>query len=258
MSVERLSTDEIESGASAAFTVYPGQQYPSVVLLCEHGGNAVPSPWKDLGIPRAFFDTHFGSDIGAAELTINVAERLGATAIVSNYSRLFLDYNRHSNDPDCFKLDMGGIPIPANQRLSETEIQLRERYARLPLERAIDQWTLAEATKPALLISIHSFSPVWNNQIRECEIGVMWREDTRLAHPLIEALRQGDIKVDDNQPYDFRTSDWFTLKRHGLDVGVPCAYIEIRNSFLIENGLQIRATEIISNAVGHCIRNLTA
>jgi predicted N-formylglutamate amidohydrolase len=61
----------------------------------------------------------------------------------------------------------------------------------------------------------------------------MWREDTRLAPPLIEALaKDTNYAVRSNEPYDFRTNDWFTLQRHGLDIGVPCAYIEIRNDLM--------------------------
>lgn len=254
MDVQKLTQADVDRYVSGAVDIRPGMSYPNVVLLCEHGRNSVPSAWNNLGISHAFFATHFGADLGAADLTIEVAQRLGATAIVSNYSRLFLDYNRHSNDPDCFKLDMGGIPIPGNLDLSAEEIALRDRIARTPVEKAVDRWTMFGGREPPLLISLHSFSPIWANQVRSCEIGVMWREDERLAPRLIEALKKfEDIDIGDNEPYDFRTSDWYTLKRHGLDANVPAAYIEVRNSYLIDETMRSRVSDLITRAIQECI-----
>lgn len=226
-----LLREEVDALAAEAATVVVGTTRPGIVLVCEHGGRRVPAAWSDLGLADAFFTTHFGCDIGAADLTRVLARKLGATAVLANYSRLFLDYNRKRHDPDCRRIEIGGIPVPGNLDLSEEEIAAREAIARTPVESAIALWT--EEHPASAVISIHSFSPYWNNAKRSCEIGVMWREDTRIAPRLIEELsaRSGYV-VRDNEPYDFRTNDWFTLQRHGLDIGVPCAYIEVRNDLI--------------------------
>lgn len=222
---------EIDALAAEAAEVIVGTIRPDIVLLCEHGGRRVPAPWADLGLPAAFFATHYGSDIGAAELTRAVAQVLGATAILAHYSRLFLDYNRKRGDPECRRIEIGGIPIPGNLDLGEGEIEARELVARAPVERAIALRTERHPAKA--VVSIHSFSSYWNNARRDCEIGVMWREDSRMAPQLIAELsRSGTHVVRDNEPYDFRSNDWFTLQRHGLDIGVPCAYIEVRNDLI--------------------------
>jgi predicted N-formylglutamate amidohydrolase len=246
-----LSEKETGALAARAFSVFEGADDSGIVLLCEHGGRAVPAPWQDLGIPRLFFETHFGCDLGAAQLTREVGAKLGATAIVANYSRLFLDYNRKRSDPDCWRIEMGGIPIPGNLALTEEEIELRETIARTPLEKTVARWT--EHAPARALISIHSFSPYWNNARRDCEIGVMWREDARLAPRLIETL-SADARyvVRSNEPYDFRTSDWFTLQRHGLGIGLPCAYIEVRNDLIDASGsLAGHLAAAILSAVAH-------
>lgn len=226
-----FSREGIEALAAAAATVVAGTTCPDVVLVCEHGGRQVPAAWSDLGLPSAFLATHFGCDIGAAELTRVLARKLGATAVIANYSRLFLDYNRKRHDPECRRIEIGGIPVPGNLELPEAEIAAREAIARTPVESAIALWT--EEHPARAVISVHSFSPYWHNAKRSCEIGVMWRQDTRLAPRLIEELsRRSDYAVRDNEPYDFRTNDWFTLQRHGLDIGVSCAYIEVRNDLI--------------------------
>jgi predicted N-formylglutamate amidohydrolase len=226
-----LDRGEIDALAEGAVSVVAGTTRPEVVLLCEHGGRTVPAAWADLGLPGAFFATHHGCDLAAAELTRAIARQLGATAIFANYSRLFLDYNRKRKDPECRRIEIGGIPIPGNLDLTEDEIGLRELIARAPVERAVAVSTERRAARA--VISIHSFSPYWNNAKRTCQLGVMWREDTRLAPRLIAELSKRAIYVvRDNEPYDFRTNDWFTLQRHGLQIGVPCAYIEVRNDLI--------------------------
>lgn len=226
-----LSQDDTDVLAAQAVTVVAGTRHPDIVLLCEHGGCAVPAVWQNLGLPDFFFATHFGCDLGAAQLTRAVGEQIGATTIVAHYSRLFLDYNRKRSDPECRRIEIGGIPVPGNIDLAPQEIALRELIARAPFEKATAQWT--EQRRARAVISIHSFSPYWNNARRDCEIGVMWREDMRLAPRLLAALaKDTEYVVRSNEPYDFRTNDWFTLQRHGLGIGVPCAYIEVRNDLM--------------------------
>jgi predicted N-formylglutamate amidohydrolase len=240
----------MDSGVNPAVTVVPGKRNPDIVLLCEHSGKAIPSGWGDLGIREAFLDSHFGSDIGAADLTAATAFTLGATAIMANYSRLFLDYNRKPSDPDCYKLDMGGIPIPGNLKLCCKEIGAREKIAREPVEKAIALWTEKTLEKPKAIISIHSFSPVWNNTFRSCEIGVMWRDDSRLSHKLIRELSADRTYiVRDNEPYDFRQNDWFTLDRHGLSLGLQCAYIEVRNDLIDSSEGVKRVSKVLASAI---------
>jgi len=177
-----------------------------------------------------------------------LARNIGATAIIANYSRLFLDYNRGRSDPGCWRMEMGGIPIPGNLDLTAAEIELRETIARAPVEKTVANWT--EQGPARAVISIHSFSPYWNNARRECEVGVMWRDDARLAPRLIEELsKQGEYVVRDNEPYDFRTSDWFTLQRHGLEIGVPCAYVEVRNDLINTFASRRKMAEALSQAI---------
>lgn len=252
-----LSAARIACHADKAVSVLIGDKRPDIVILCEHGGREIPSDWEGLGLPEAFLETHYSHDIGSRKLTLRVAQRLGATSVVANYSRLFLDYNRKAGDPSCIRPDMGGIPIPGNIRISGDERSLRERIARYPVEKALAGLLEGEQPVGRMVISIHSFSPVWETSYRSCEIGVMWKRDERMSAPLIRALQeQARFRVEDNQPYSFAESDWFTLDRHGLSIGVPNAYIEIRNDLIetdqsvddmavvVAGGIEKAATEL--------------
>ncbi|HBO1833552.1 TPA: N-formylglutamate amidohydrolase [Pseudomonas aeruginosa] len=245
-----LEANEIARYASDAVSVTPGSENVDIVLLCEHGGRRIPTAWKNLGLPEAFLETHFCQDLQSRELTLSVAKKLGATAIVSNYSRLFLDYNRKKYDPGCIRIDMGGIPIPGNLNLSEDERDLRERIARHPVENAVAEWVEGEVSRAKAIISIHSFSPLWDNKLRSCEVGVMWKHDDRLPLRLINSIEQQDVfRVDDNEPYSFKENDWFTLDRHGISIGVPNAYIEVRNDLIQNAALLDRMSDVLAKAI---------
>lgn len=242
--------DQIARYACEAVSVTPGGRNANVVLLCEHGGCRVPAAWDNLGLPHAFLETHFGFDLGSMNLTMSIAKKFDATAIVSEYSRLFLDYNRKRLDPGCIRLDMGGIPIPGNLRLSSDERDVRERIAREPVEKAVSDWVEGEKSSAKAIISIHSFSPVWNSAFRSCEIGVMWKLDDRLASPLIESIQKaGVFSVGDNEPYSFKENDWFTLDRHGIQIGVPNAYIEVRNDLICDEASVDKMSDVLAAAI---------
>lgn len=242
--------DDCAGYAQHAVTVVPGGRNRDIVLICEHAGNRIPEAWENLGLPDAFLQTHFGFDLGSKKLTLEIARKIGATAIVSEYSRLFLDYNRKMHDPACIRPDMGGIPIPLNLSVSDEEKELRERIARYPVENAIRDWVEGSQSKAKAVISIHSFSPVWELTFRKCEIGVMWKWDDRLPVPLMQSIREcGPFEVDDNLPYSFKDNDWFTLDRHGLAIGVPNAYIEVRNNLIDDAQSLEKASSVLAAAM---------
>jgi predicted N-formylglutamate amidohydrolase len=62
---------------------------------------------------------------------------------------------------------------------------------------------------------------------------VLWREEGQLGPAFLDQLRRdGRFAIGDNQPYDWREAEGYTLRRHGLDRGLPCLYLEVRNDLL--------------------------
>ena len=89
--------------------------------------------------------------------------------------------------------------------------------------------SIAGPTDRLLLISIHSFTPVLNGQLRPWHIGISHWRDPRLAALLLGALRRtGDFTIGDNEPYPIDNNIDYTIPRHGEGRGLPCAMIEIR------------------------------
>lgn len=231
MSAASLSEAERLELAASAVIVRPAMSgRMPLLLICEHAGKEVPPPWRNLDLPPAFLDTHFGWDIGAGALTELLAERLAAPAVLATYSRLFLDINRSPGDWDCLRPDLGGIPVPGNRAATAEDRALREAIARVPFDSAVEHFLME---RPAV-VSVHSFTPVMNGKDRPTEIGVLWRKECRMGGHALKRLRSdGRFVIGSNEPYDWHSSEGYTLRHHGLDRGLACLYLEIRNDLLM-------------------------
>jgi predicted N-formylglutamate amidohydrolase len=260
MSAPVLSEGETAALAASSIRSIEGQTAPGILLICEHAGRGVPAPWADLGLPKALLDTHFGWDAGAGALTEALAQRLEAPAVLAAYSRLFLDINRFETDWDVMRPDLAGIPVPANIDPDPADRALRERIARKPFDQAtIEQVSRFAAAKHPAVVSIHSFTPLVHGQIRPTEIGVLWRDSCRMGPPVLETLRrEGRHTIGDNEPYDWRQVEGYTLRRYALDHDLPCLYLEIRNDLLATaRGVDAIAGSL-APALADCVAGLSA
>src|SRR5262245_44700693 len=89
----------IEAADDESYYVLPGRADAGVILLCDHAGNAFPPGYGTLGLPPEQLKRHIAYDIGAAEVTRQIAATLGIPAILTRYSRLLIDPNRGDDDP---------------------------------------------------------------------------------------------------------------------------------------------------------------
>lgn len=76
------------------FTLVNADGRRPILLVCDHASRAVPRALGALGLDDAALSRHIGWDIGAAELTLRLAHRLDAPAVLGGYSRLVIDLNR--------------------------------------------------------------------------------------------------------------------------------------------------------------------
>lgn len=248
MSAPTLSEADRDAITAAAVTVQPGAPpHAPLLLICEHAGNKVPAPWRDLDVAVAFLETHFAFDIGAGALTLLLAERLRAPAVLGNYSRLFLDLNRSPADWDCLRPDMGGIPVPGNRAVTDEDRALREAITRVPFDTAVRHFL---AARPAV-VSVHSFTPVMAGKTRTTDIGVLWRKECRMGDRALAQLRRQDdgFIIGSNDPYDWHLAEGYSLRHHGLDQGLPCLYLEIRNDLLGNPQDLMRMADVLAPAL---------
>jgi predicted N-formylglutamate amidohydrolase len=216
----------------SAFETIAGEK--PVLFLCDHAAPGLPPGYGTLGLGAELFRAHIAYDIGAAVVTRALAAGFGGPAVLGVWSRLLIDLNRGPDDPTLImKLSDGSI-IPGNRELSETERARRIEVFHAPYHRAIAEQIaqLAQRTSQSpVLISLHSFTPLWKGKPRPWEVGVLWDKDRRLARPLMVRLAGAGFAVGDNEPYS-GALEGDTLNRHGTRNGLPHVLIEMRQDLI--------------------------
>ena len=237
--VPLLAADE-----PAPFEVLNQTATNPLLLVCDHASSRFPASIGNLGVDMAVQHCHLGSDIGAGALTESLANRLGATAVLQQYSRLVIDCNRQLLDPGAV-LEFGdGVVITGNRNLDATQKQLRADEIYWPYHRAIDreiERLTTDKVKPSML-AIHSFTPVLNGVFRPWQIGILWDKDARVAKPIIRLLRERGFTVGDNEPYSGKALQDYTIDNHAEEAKLPHVGIESRQDLIdSEEGVALMA-----------------
>lgn len=237
------------------FTLINRDAAAPILIVCDHASRALPRALGTLGLSEDALLRHIAWDIGAAELTLRLAERLDAPAVLAGYSRLVIDVNRQPGDPQSILQVSDGIPIPGNVGLSAAEQEARAETFHWPYHHAVDQaFALLRRSGPEpLLFSVHTFTPSLGGEDRHWDLGVLWNRDPRLAVPLIEILReQAELRVGDNEPYSGRDIA-YTLNLHAGAAGLAHCAIEVRQDHCESAAGLDRFAEIIGAALSRIL-----
>jgi predicted N-formylglutamate amidohydrolase len=201
-----------------------------ILLVCDHASRAIPRSLATLGLDAEALSKHIAWDIGAADLTLRLADRLDAPAVLAGYSRLIIDLNRQPGDPQSILGVSDGVVISGNLGLAVEEQEARAEAFHWPYHHAVDQAfaRLRRSGPEPLFFSVHTFTPSLGGEDRYWDMGVLWNRDPRIAVPLVEILREREgLHVGDNQPYSGKEIA-YTLNLHAGSAGLaPCA-VEIR------------------------------
>lgn len=201
----------------------------SVVLVCDHASNRVPRRLGTLGLYADRLAEHIGWDPGAAEVARRLSDHLDAPLVLSGYSRLVVDCNRRPDSIQSIPEQSAGVPVPGNIGLCSEERRQRRRALFAPYHEAISRLLDGRAGRPALLLSIHSFTPALNGRARPWHVGLSPGHNRRLGELMCGALaRDGRLTVGYDRPYPIDRDNDYTIPVHGDGRGLPCVMIEIR------------------------------
>ena len=100
-----------------------------------------------------------------------------------------------------------------------------------------------------MVVTIHSFTPVYKGKPRAVELGILHDRDTDLADELITSFPTVDARL--NEPYGPDDGVLHTLNLHAAPRGLRHAMIEIRNDFLLDERGQVEWAERLSAALAH-------
>ncbi|MEM6808704.1 MAG: N-formylglutamate amidohydrolase [Pseudomonadota bacterium] len=205
-----------------------------LLLVCEHASRRVPDQLHG-AYPEMLLDTHYGCDIGTEPLVRQLAESLGARAVIARYSRIVIDCNRRLDDPTLLLADTDLGPVAANSDLSDAELKARVDDIYVPFHAAVGRELreLSSGLSSPVYVAIHSFTPELTGSARPWDMGVMWDADPRLAQRLHESLHQEPgLLIGDNEPYSGKYAADFSVDFHAERAGLANVAIEIRQDHL--------------------------
>lgn len=215
-----------------AVRVYNPHGRGAAVLVCEHASRLIPAALADLGLDEAAQRSHAAWDIGALKLALELMAELDAPLVAARISRLVYDCNRPPDAPDAIPQRSERFNIPGNTGLDPAQLAARVREVYDPFRVALTD-TLDRRPVPPVMITIHSFTPVYHGRQRTVELGVLHDADDRVAQSLLrEASRRTPLRVEMNQPYSATDGVTHTLRHHAIARGLPNVMIEVRNDLL--------------------------
>ncbi len=234
----------------AAFTMERPQGRSEFLLVCDHASRLLPRSLGSLGLDDTQLVSHIAWDIGAADVARRLSTALDAPLLLQSYSRLVIDCNRPPGSESSTPVRSEYVRIAANEGLTTAAKASRVAEIFAPYHAAIS--TVLDQRRVAgtrtLLVSVHSFTPVYLGETRPWKIGLMYRHDRRLGHALLELLRQDTIlHVGENLPYAISDDTDYTIPVHGEARRLPHVGIEIRQDLIIDTlGQQEWATRLAS------------
>ena len=200
-------------------------RFGGILVVSDHASNHVP-PDIDLGIDPALLTQHIAVDIGVAEVGALMAQRPGTAAFQAGVSRLVCDCNREEHAPAVIPIASDGHAVPGNA-LGHAGHQARLARFFHPYHAALA--VLLDANPPALILSLHSFTPqlASSDEPRPWQVGVLYNQDDRAARLAIPVLEAEGLIVGDQQPYSGQVLN-ATMNRHAEADGRPYLGIEVR------------------------------
>lgn len=218
----------------------------TIVVTCEHGGNHVPEEYAELFLPyAAVLKTHRGHDIGALELAKDISSAVDAPLYFSTTTRLLVDLNRSLRHPSLFSEVTRKLGAIERQRI----LDVHYRPYRNDVEAAITE--LAHSSR-ILHLSIHTFTPVLNGNVRKADVGLLYDPSRRGEREFCDAgvvalsTRDPSLVVRRNYPYRGTADGFVTYLRRKLPAqryaGIE---LEVNQKFPIAGGSRWRKVRLI-------------
>lgn len=201
------------------------------VITCEHADNQVPLNYKHLfDNCKDVLESHRGYDPGALQIAQFLATEFNAPIFVCETTRLLIEPNR--------SLDSLQLYSEYSKLLFETDHEdILQKYY-YPHRNGVED-LVTKASKPVLHLSIHTFTPVLEDQVRTVDIGLLFdpsrKSESEFCSLLMDGLEQllPFLSIQFNEPYK-GTDDGFTtyLRTKFTDADYLGIEIEVNQKYL--------------------------
>ncbi|QCE32157.1 N-formylglutamate amidohydrolase [Acetobacteraceae bacterium] len=234
---------------ASAFNIRLGES--PFFFVSDHAGKLFPESLGNLGLAQKDQERHIAYDLGIREVGSVLADRLKATLVEQNFSRLVIDCNRQPERKDIIPEISDGTIIPANLNLSKKERAWRHKKIFQPYHQKISELLEERISqkKPTFFVSLHSFTPKLKTDAfkRPWEIGLLFNHDAESASIFKEILfRKNDsLCIGENKPYSLDLEKEYTVPTHAGNRKISALEIEIRQDFLQSEKSFIFITELL-------------
>ena len=177
-----------------------------ILITCEHGGNRIPARYRPLfaGFEESL-QSHRGYDPGALAVARQMATALDAPLFFSTTSRLLIELNRTIGHPALYSEATRNAPETIRREI------LDKHY--LPYRSQVEAHIAAQIAGGSRVIHIssHSFTPVFQGEVRNADIGLLYDPsrpgETDLCRRWQDLLKTmaPEWKVRRNDPYTGRS-----------------------------------------------------
>jgi predicted N-formylglutamate amidohydrolase len=205
------------------------------LFTCDHYSRLIPRALGDLGLPESELARHIAWDIGIAGVAEALSDKLGAHLVAQRYSRLVIDCNRPPQTASSIPLISEATTIPGNEGITREAAELRRAQIFDPYHRRINEIIDQRRQRhmPTILLSLHSFTPVYAGIARPWHIGTLYQRDKVLPPLVLQLLRaEPDLVVGDNEPYAVSNETDYTIPVHAEARGLMNTGIEIRQDLI--------------------------
>lgn len=221
-----------------------------VLIVCEHASNRLPERAGGLGLSPEALVSHIAWDPGALAVARLMAMALDATLVHQPFSRLIYDCNRPPESPAAMPEVSEIYRIPGNEGLSPAERYARTAALYVPFHDRIAAIIAARQAsgRATVLVTVHSFTPVYLGKSREVEVGILHDVDSRLADAMLsqaETVAKNYV-VRRNEPYGPEDGVTHTLRLHGIANALENVMIEVRNDLIADDAGQKTLADLLA------------
>ena len=221
-----------------------------ILFLADHASNYIPSSFKNLGLKKNQLKSHIAYDLGIKELCINLSNLLNSKYIIGEYSRLIIDLNRDILDPTLIPEIVDRKIIAKNLNLSSYDKGKRISEIYNKYHHKIR--TTITHNNIMVVISLHSFNPIFKKKKRKIHFGILSNQDRRLSDCIIKEMKSRKLKVGDNEPYEGNLIG-DTMYKHGLKNNLHHTLIEVRNDLLSSSTKIHRVAKLLKKIINNSI-----
>lgn len=231
-----------------------------VLLVCEHASRQLPEKMGSLGLSDEALGGHIAWDPGALAVSKLLVESLDAALIHQRFSRLVYDCNRPPEADAAMPAVSEVFQIPGNAMISPVERLARTEAIYFPFRDALSDYIAVRKAngRPPVLVTMHTFTPVYHGRQRGVEIGILHDTDSRLADAMLASAEKSTRHVvRRNEPYGPADGVTHTLIEHGLKNGLPNVMIEIRNDLVKDEIGQKVMADYLTGLLGESLAVLS-